>query len=301
MRRSLNGILLVDKSPGLTSNGVLQRAKRLFHAQKAGHTGSLDPIATGMLPICFGEATKFSQFLLDADKAYRVTAKLGVTTTTGDTEGEVIEARDATAITEAQVKSLFPAFLGAIQQVPPMYSALKHEGRPLYEYARQGITIDRPAREVTIYSIAFESLENNELTLHVRCSKGTYIRTLVEDIGKKLGCGAHVVQLRRTEVSPYHGLPMKTLDQLETLLADGGLAALDACLLPMDTAVQSLPVVQLSTESAYYVRTGQSVRVNLPVGAPLVRLVAEDGAFMGIGEALPDGRVKPQRLIQAVG
>jgi tRNA pseudouridine55 synthase len=298
MRRSLNGILLVDKTPGLTSNGVLQRAKRLFNAKKAGHTGSLDPIATGMLPICFGEATKFSQFLLDSNKAYRVTAKLGVTTTTGDTEGEVLEIRDTQGITEAQIKTIIPTFLGEIQQVPPMYSALKHQGRPLYELARQGIEIERPARTVTIYEIAFEGLQQDELTLHVRCSKGTYIRTLVEDIGKLLGCGAHVCVLRRTEVTPYHGFPMLTLEQLDAILSTSGLAALDACLLPMETAVQAFPIVQLSTESAYYVRTGQSVRAIVPANASLVQLIADDTGFMGIGEALPDGRVKPHRLVQ---
>lgn len=201
--REVNGILVIDKPQGVTSNGILQQVKRLYGAAKAGHTGALDPLATGVLPLCFGEATKFSQMMLDSDKAYITTARLGIRTETGDSEGAVVEEKPVPALTEAQVEAVLEEFRGNIQQVPSMYSALKHQGKPLYEYAREGIEIDRPARPVTIYELKLLAVREQELDLAVTCTKGTYIRSLVEDIGEALGCGAHVCALRRTLASGY--------------------------------------------------------------------------------------------------
>lgn len=297
MRRQVNGILLLDKPDEMTSNGALQRVKRLFNAKKAGHTGSLDPIATGMLPICFGEATKFSQFLLDSDKSYHVVAKLGVQTTTGDTEGEIVAVKPVEGVTEARVSEVMRGFLGDIQQIPPMYSAIKHQGKPLYELARRGIEVERKSRHVHIFDIELIALQEDVLTFRVHCSKGTYVRTLVEDIATQLGCGAHVVALRRTAVTPYGDAMMYTMPMLEKMLEEGGLSALDTCLLPVETAVQLFPTVQLSTAAAFYLRMGQPIRTTLPENSVLVRLVSEDARFLGIGEVMSDGRVKPHRLV----
>lgn len=297
MRRTINGIFLLDKPPGITSNGALQRVKRLFQAKKAGHTGSLDPIATGMLPICFGEATKFSQFLLDSDKVYAVVAKLGERTTTGDIEGEVIESLPVENITLARVQEAMAQFVGAIDQIPPMYSAIKMQGKPLYELARRGIEVERQARRVTIFSLTQAELQQNELSFQVHCSKGTYVRTLVEDIGRVLGCGAHVIALRRLSVTPYANYPMHTLTSLEEIIAKDGVEALQPTLLPVETAVKVYPAVQLSTSAAFYMRTGQAVRANFPLNSSMVRLISEDERFLGVGEVLPDGRVKPHRLL----
>lgn len=297
MRQQVHGILLLDKPAAMTSNGALQRVKRLFNAKKAGHTGSLDPIATGMLPICFGEATKFSQFLLDSDKSYYVTAKLGEQTTTGDSEGEIVATFPVPNISIDTLEAITKRFIGEIQQVPPMFSALKHQGRPLYELARKGIEVDRKPRSVTIFSLKLENLETNQFTFRVHCSKGTYIRTLVEDIGQVLGCGAHVIGLRRTTVSPYGEAVMYTLPALETISQQLGSEGLAASLLPVETAVQIFPAVQLSTSAAFYLRMGQPVRATIPLASPMVRLVSEDARFLGIGEVLSDGRVKPHRLL----
>lgn len=301
-RINVNGILLLDKPIDMTSNGALQRTKWLFSAKKAGHTGSLDPLATGMLPLCFGEATKFSQFLLESDKVYEVVAKLGERTNTGDGEGEVIEVRDVPALTPERLESVLAGFRGEISQIPPMYSALKHQGRPLYELARQGIEIERPARTVMIHELVQLDYhpQDHTLALRVRCSKGTYIRTLVEDIGNVLQCGAHVIELRRTMVVPYQDQRMVTLGELETLLDQEGLTGLQRCLLPIQTAVAGFPKVSLSTASAFYLRQGQSIRVTLPTNASLVQLYSEQGDFLGVGEVMPDGRVKPQRLLSQV-
>lgn len=301
-RIHVNGILLLDKPIDMTSNGALQRTKWLFTAKKAGHTGSLDPLATGMLPLCFGEATKFSQFLLESDKVYEVVAKLGERTNTGDGEGEVIEVRDVPALTSAQLETVLADFRGSISQIPPMYSALKHQGRPLYELARQGIEIDRPARTVTIHELTQLHYDEQEhtLALRVRCSKGTYIRTLVEDIGTVLQCGAHVIELRRTLVVPYQDQRMYTLGELESIVDAEGVAGLQRCLLPIQTSVASFPVVTLSTASTFYLRQGQSVRTQLPANTPFVQLFTEGGVFLGVGEVMPDGRVKPQRLLSQV-
>lgn len=297
--KNIHGIILLDKPLGLTSNGALQRVKKIFNAKKAGHTGSLDPLATGMLPVCLGEATKFTQFLLESDKKYHVTLKLGVKTTTGDAEGEVTATRVVKDVTLERVVTVTQGFLGAIQQIPPMFSAIKHQGKPLYELARRGIEIERAPRTVQIYDLTVANLEEDNVFFTVHCSKGTYIRTLAEDIGEQLGCGAHVIGLRRTAVSPYHDAKMYTLDALEELRKQHGEAILYSLLLPIESSVQALPVVKLSTSSAFYVRTGQPVMVpHLPTEGQ-VRLFNEDG-FMGVGEILNDGRVAPRRLVSLV-
>jgi tRNA pseudouridine55 synthase len=297
MRQSIHGILLLDKPAGITSNGALQRVKRLFNAKKAGHTGSLDPIATGMLPICFGEATKFSQFLLESNKTYYVTAKLGVKTTTGDSEGTVVEEQVVENVTAQHIESAMQQFLGAIDQIPPMFSAIKMNGKPLYELARQGIEIERKSRTITIFSLQLEKFADNHFTFHVHCSKGTYVRTLVEDIARVLGYGAHVVELRRTTVTPYDNALMYTLPALEAILQSAGQPGLMACLLPVETSVQVYPAVQLTTSAAFYFRQGQPVRATFPINSSLVRLMSEDARFLGVGEVMSDGRVKPHRLL----
>lgn len=297
MRRQIDGILLLDKPVGMTSNGALQKVKHLFNAKKAGHTGSLDPIATGMLPICFGEATKFSQFLLESNKSYHVVAKLGVKTTTGDCEGAIIETAPADSVTAAQLAEVMQQFLGDIFQIPPMYSAIKHKGTPLYELARRGIEVKRNPRRVSIFSLKLINFAEQHFTFSVCCSKGTYIRTLVEDIGEQLGCGAHVVGLRRLTVTPYDNALMYTLPALQAIAALADFKRLSACLLPIETAVQIFPSVKLSTSAAFYLRMGQPIRTTLHVNGSLVRLLSEDATFLGIGQVMPDGRIKPHRLL----
>jgi tRNA pseudouridine55 synthase len=296
-RRSITGILLLDKPIHASSNHALQKVKRLFNAKKAGHTGSLDPIATGMLPLCFGEATKFSQFLLEADKAYEVTAKLGEQTTTGDTEGEVIATHSVSGVTKERIEAVMQKFMGEIDQIPPMYSAIKYQGDPLYKLARRGIEVERKPRRIKIFSLTLHALTENQMTFRVHCSKGTYVRSLVEDMGRELGCGGHVIALRRTFVAPYGDAPMYTLAELETIAEKLGFEGLSACLLPIETAVQVFPAVKLSTSAAFYLRMGQPVRANFPLNSPLVRLMSEDARFLGIGEVMDDGRVKPHRLL----
>lgn len=296
MQKQINGILLLDKPPGITSNHALQKVKRLFQAKKAGHTGSLDPIATGMLPICFGQATKFSQFLLSSDKHYYATARLGVTTTTGDCEGEIVAKRSIESITASAIEAVLNDFIGESEQIPPMYSALKYHGKPLYELARAGIEVEREARKINIYSLTIENWNGREAQFHVHCSKGTYVRTLIADIGERLACGAHVVGLRRSMVSMYQQAAMHTLDSLEKIASDG--AALSACLLPMESAVEGFPEVKLTTAAAFYLRTGQSVRASSSLLTnEFVRLISEDRRFLGIGMVMPDGRIKPVRLL----
>lgn len=295
--KKIDGILLLDKPLHLTSNGALQRVKRLFGAKKAGHTGSLDPLATGMLPLCFGEATKVSQFLLDSDKHYQVEAKLGIKTTTGDAEGEVISTRPVVDITPQKIEEVMSQFLGEIQQIPPMFSAIKHQGKPLYELARKGVEVERKARTVMIRSLQVTASSADTFSFDVHCSKGTYVRTLVEDMGEKLGCGAYVSGLRRSAVSPYEQHRMYTLPELEEMHAQYGFDALMQCLLPIDTSVQNLPSVKLSSSATFYIRMGQPVMVpHLPADG-WVRIFSDDMQFMGIGEILDDGRVAPRRLI----
>lgn len=297
MRQTINGILLLDKPIDMTSNQALQRVKFLFNAKKAGHTGSLDPIATGMLPICFGEATKFSQFLLESDKTYHVTAKLGIETTTGDSEGEIVHADKNCKVTLADVQKILPKFMGKIMQIPPMHSAIKFQGQPLYKLARLGIEIDRKPREVSIFSLQLERLVADELTLSVHCSKGTYIRTLIQDMGRALNSYAHVIALRRISVTPYgEDMTMYTLPALQ-MAAQINPSDLQSCLLPVETAVQVFPAIQLSTSAVFYIRMGQPVRSPITMHTQLVRLMSEDAKFLGMGEILADGRVKPHRML----
>lgn len=296
LQKNINGILLLNKPLHLTSNGALQRVKRLFAAKKAGHTGSLDPLATGMLPLCFGEATKFSQFLLESDKCYQVTVKLGIKTTTGDAEGEIIATKPVTSLSHEQLLNVLQLFEGSIQQIPPMYSAIKVQGRPLYELARKGIEIDRQPRTVQIHRLRLVSYTQDSLDLDIYCSKGTYIRTLAEDIGEKLGFGAHVISLHRSMVSPYDQAKMYTFEELETLQQKGS-DALTQLLLPIETAVQRLQAIKLSTSAQFYLRTGQPVIVpHLPTEG-MIRLYSQANQFLGIGEMMEDGRVAPRRLI----
>ena len=298
--RAVNGVLLLDKPAGITSNKALQEVKHLFGAAKAGHTGSLDPLATGMLPICLGEATKISAFLLDADKRYRVTCRLGITTTTADADGEVIETRDCSHITMKHIEKLVPEFSGSISQVPPMYSAVKHQGQRLYTLAREGIEVERKPRTVQIYQLQLLSLNDDMLELEIACSKGTYVRTLVEDLGEALDCGAHVVQLRRLSVGPFDG-NLVTMDELRAAADSseaGGFAAVDAYLLPIDSGIADWPDVHLDPDAAFYMRQGQPIRVAHAPTEGWVRIY-DKSQFLGVGEIQDDGRVAPRRMIQA--
>ncbi|VAW82832.1 tRNA pseudouridine(55) synthase, partial [hydrothermal vent metagenome] len=288
--RDVNGILLLDKPPGITSNDALQQVKRLFFAKKAGHTGSLDPLASGVLPICMGEATKVSAFLLDADKRYEVRCQLGVKTATADAEGDVISTRPVENYSEAQIESVLEQFRGPIEQIPPMYSALKHEGQRLYKLARQGIEVERASRPVDIHALTLTARGDDWLDIFVHCSKGTYVRTLVEDIGEQLGCGAHVSALRRTAVGPYDDDKLVTLEALETL-KEQDKHAMDDLLLPIETALTQWPNVNLSADAAFYLRQGQAVLVPRAPTSGWVRLYEGEHTFLGMGEILDDGRV----------
>jgi tRNA pseudouridine55 synthase len=297
--RNVDGILLLDKPLGVTSNDALQRAKRLYGAAKAGHTGSLDPLATGLLPLCFGGATKFSAFLLDADKRYRVRVKLGVTTATADAEGEVIATAPVEGIGEADLRRVLDGFVGSIEQLPPMYSAVKHQGERLYKLARQGIEVERTPRTVRIFEIVLGAFEPPDFEMDVHCSKGTYVRTLAEDVGKVLGCGGHVTALRRTGVGPFvepdaHFL---TLEELEDRAEGERFEALDALLLPLESALGHWPAVRLSEDAAFYLRQGQAVLVPQSPTDGLVRLYDPSQRFIGVGAILDDGRVQPKRLL----
>jgi len=292
IKRHVSGVLLLDKPIGYSSNQALQKVKWLYQAAKAGHTGTLDPMATGVLPICLGEATKFAQYLTDADKSYLATIQLGVTTTTADAEGEVIEEKSVD-VTSSQFEQACTKFIGEMMQVPPMYSALKVEGKALYEYAREGVEIERKARQVTIHEIALQSFENTIATVLVTCSKGTYIRTLAEDIGNALGCGAHLAGLRRTKTAGYTVENTITIEALEAL----ALSARDDLLMPVDTAIQTLPKVILDADSAYYLRQGQAVWQSGQIPDSELRLYDEDDQFIGLGYLMPDGKVAPKRLV----
>ena len=296
--RNISGVLLLDKPMGLTSNQALQEVKFLYKAAKAGHTGSLDPLATGLLPICFGEATKMSAFLLDADKHYRVRVKLGETTTTADAEGELVERRDPGAVTEAQIRVVLTEFEGEQQQLPPMYSALKHKGERLYKLARQGVEVERETRTIHIYALSLHSLALPEFVMDVHCSKGTYVRTLAEDIGKRLGCGAHVSSLRRTGVGPYDDRSLHGLETLQQAFRDKRFAEMDGWLLPLESALSGWPEVNLTPDAAFYLKQGQPVLVPNAPTSGWVRLYANHSEFVGVGEILDDGRVAPKRLLQ---
>jgi tRNA pseudouridine55 synthase len=298
--RPINGILLLDKPLGLSSNGALQIVKRIFFAAKAGHTGSLDPAATGVLPICFGEATKFSQFLLDADKIYTCTAVFGVATNTGDAEGEVIADSDASHLTEADILAQLPSFRGDIKQVPSMFSALKKNGTPLYELARQGIVIEREARDITIFELrldAFRPGARAEADFYVHCTKGTYIRSLAEDIGQALGVGGHICQLRRLQAGPFKIDSVVTLDQLEEMRGREAFEELDNLLQPIAEAMRDLPALVLNDTTAHYFKQGQPVIVPKAPTNGLVAISQADGQFLGVAEILDDGRVAPKRLV----
>ena len=295
VKKNVNGVLLLDKPLGFSSNQALQKVKWLYSAAKAGHTGTLDPLATGLLPICLGEATKFAQYVTDADKTYFATIKLGATTTTGDAEGEVLTTAPV-KVTFAQFQTVCQQFIGEISQVPPMYSALKHEGKALYEYARAGVDIERKARLITIKNIEVNALEGDIAQITVTCSKGTYIRTLAEDIGTMLGCGAHLIGLRRTETAGYLLSQAVTIEQLETMLIE----AREDLLLPVDSAIENLPKVILNLDAAYYLMQGQAVwqAGKLPSGD--LRLYDEQNKFLGLGCLQDDGKIAPKRLIQKI-
>lgn len=303
--RPVNGVLVLDKPAGMTSNDALQRARYLFYAAKAGHTGSLDPMATGVLPLCFGEATKFSQFLLDADKEYLSTFRLGEATATGDAEGEVIERADASGVSAAQLESAIDRFRGEILQVPSMYSALKKDGQPLYKLARQGIEVEREARPVTIHQYDLLHVrregETVDVDVTIRCSKGTYVRTLAEDLGRELGCGAHVIHLHRRSVGAFTDDDAVSLAQLEALREGRRGEDLDYLLHSVDSAAAHLTMVALPGSTAWYFRRGQPVMVP---GAyrdaregDIVRIFDDGEGFLGVGEVLEDGRLAPRRLV----
>ena len=294
-KRAVDGVVLLDKPLGVSSNGALQQARRLYQAAKGGHTGVLDPLATGLLPLCFGEATKFCAYLLEADKAYRATLQFGANTTTGDSEGEII-LRRTPAFDEAALRAALQRFTGPQSQVPPMYSALKHQGRPLYEYARQGIHIERPARQITIYEIDLVTFSGDTAVLDVRCSKGTYIRTLAEDLGEALGCGAHLTGLRRRQTAGFIVEQCITLPQLETLSGDER----DALLLPAEVLVSHLPEIRLPQPDAARFCHGQTLRIEASYGImQRFRVYAESGAktFLGLGEIGQDNCLHPLRLM----
>ena len=296
--RAVDGILLLDKPAGMTSNRALQIVKRLFNANKAGHTGSLDPLATGLLPICLGEATKVSAFLLEADKRYHFTVRLGEITDSGDADGEPLASRAVPAdLDTARIEEALAGLRGEIEQLPPMHSALKHAGRPLYEYARRGIDIERAPRPTVIHALELLAFDGRDVELVVQCAKGTYVRTLAEDIGMALGCGGHVTALRRTGAGPFTDTDLVTLEALDAAVAEHGPAALDARLLPLDTALGDWPAVELGPDLSAFIRQGQAVQVPRAPTSGLVRLYGRGTGFLGMGQIASDGRVAPKRLM----
>ena len=296
--RNVNGIILLDKAKGESSNYALQRIKKLFHAKKAGHTGSLDPLATGVLPLCLGEATKISQFLLDSDKRYMAKIKLGERTDSGDSEGVVIDVQKRIDVDYDALVQTLTKFEGEIKQLPPMYSALKHRGVPLYKLARKGISIKRKVRAVTIHKIGLMNFDNNIAEIDVTCSKGTYIRTLADDLGQELGCGAHVIELRRLQAGVFSIDQCRGSNELEKIRESFGLSGLDKVIVPMERAVEKLPEVVLASETARDIRNGQAVSFHELPKRGLVRLY-EEGNFIGIGIVNADGEVAPKRLVAA--
>ncbi len=295
--RPINGVLILDKPAGMTSNAALQDVKRLYDARKAGHTGSLDPLASGMLPICFGRATKFSQFLLDADKRYRVVGKLGIKTATGDAEGDIVEQHELKNITKEAIEAVLPKFRGNIEQIPSMYSAIKYQGQPLYKLARQGITIERKPRALTIHKLELLDFGKDLMDLEIHCSKGTYVRTLVEDIGDVLGCGAHVAALRRLTAGPYKEDQMITMAELTKVHEQNGHEGLDKLLLPISSMLLDWPEVKVSEAGAYYLQKGQAIISPYAPKEGQVLLVMKDGRFLGVGEITEDGKVAPRKIV----
>ncbi|MBH97853.1 MAG: tRNA pseudouridine(55) synthase TruB [Rhodospirillaceae bacterium] len=299
-RRDINGILLLDKPLGLTSNSALQKVKWLFHAAKAGHTGSLDPLATGMLPICFGSGTKVSSFLLDADKRYLVTGEIGIATESGDAEGKVIQVNDNVTLHTANVKDVLDSFIGHIEQIPPMYSALRHKGRRLYELAREGTEVDRVSREVTIYDIQLKDLTQTKFTIEVHCSKGTYIRTLIEDISKALGTVGFVTKLRRLVVAPFSEDQMIKMECIEEC-SKLGTESLDSLLCPVDSALTSWSSVQIDKNCCKQFCQGQSIKVGLSYKKSWVRVYSSKNEFIGMGEIRSKGQLIPRRIFSCTG
>ncbi|MGH8562073.1 MAG: tRNA pseudouridine(55) synthase TruB [Nevskiales bacterium] len=294
--RRVDGILLLDKPLGLSSNSALQRARYLYQAQKAGHTGSLDPLATGLLPICFGEATKASAFLLDADKRYRVTARLGRQTTTGDTEGQTQRELPIPVLDPERIEQTLRRFTGTTRQVPPMYSALKHQGRRLYALAREGVEVEREPRTIHVHALKLLTFTEMTLELDIRCSKGTYVRSLIEDIAVDLDSCGHVESLRRLSVGPFSGEQMLDFVQLEAV-AQAGLEALDRLLLPTEVAFQDWPSVELDGDSAWYLQRGQAVQVARAPTQGWLCIYGPGRRLLGVGEVLDDGRITPRRLL----
>ena len=292
MKRKVDGVLLLDKPAGLTSNTALQKAKRLFNAAKAGHTGTLDPFATGLLPLCLGEATKFSQFLLDADKVYLAEVKLGVRTSSGDLDGDVI-SQAPVEVTEAQLRAALHPFMGEIEQIPPMHSALKHQGRPLYEYARAGVEIPRQARRVVVHGLDLEAFRGDRCILRVHCSKGFYVRALADDLGQLLGCGAHLVGLRRLAVGSFTLEEALTLADLEAMDEDGR----DSILAPADALIADVPALTLDAESQWQIMHGQPVWLPRLRVDDLYRIYGDDTVFLGVAQVNQDGKLAPKRLI----
>lgn len=293
--RNLDGILILDKPLGISSNAALQDTRHLFKARKAGHSGSLDPLATGVLPICFGEATKFSSYLLNASKRYRATCKLGQTSTTGDAEGE-IGKQVSVQVSRQEIRRVLETFTGDIEQVPPMHSALKHKGKRLYQLARQGKQVERQPRRLRIHSLDLLSFDDESLVLDVHCSKGTYIRTLAQDIGEALGCGAYLTALRRTGVEPFWGETAYSIDQLR-MLAGQAMDKIDALLLPVSAALKDFPALLLDNSRCLQLQQGKVIRMEAAGSVGIHRLVSENGRFIGLGEALPDGSLTAKRLM----
>ncbi len=289
--RNIHGILLLDKRLGVSSNRALQEVKRLLNANKAGHTGSLDPLATGLLPLCFGEATKVSAMMLDDNKRYQVVVKLGVMTDTGDAEGKVIEEKPVPELSLAEIESCLHSFTGEIDQVPPMYSALKHNGRKLYELAREGKTIERKARRITIFDLQLLYATADSLKLDVLCSKGTYIRSLAEDIGHYLGCGGTVTELRRTQAGQFNIEHAFTIEQLQEM----DFEALTNCLIEVDKPLETIPAIELSTKQASLIKHGQQIEIEVEANQGMVRMYSKQ-VFLGLGEMLLNGKLVPKRI-----
>lgn len=288
--KKIDGVFLLDKDTGMTSNRALQQVKRLFQAAKAGHTGSLDPLASGVLPICFGEATKFARFLLDADKTYLVSAQLGVCTSTGDAEGEVIAVKDVPLFTREYINTKIESFLGPGKQIPSMYSALKHNGQPLYKLARNNITVERPARDINIYSYELLEFNVDKITCKVKCSKGTYIRTLIEDLGALLGCGAHVTSLRRVQAGPF------TIENTTRISDLAHATQLENLLLPEETLVSGLPKIVLNALDATAIKHGRNIELST-VQEGIIAVFCLDNTLLGIAEADAMGKITPLRLV----
>ena len=297
--RQLTGIFLLDKEKGVSSNKALQQIKHLFGADKAGHTGSLDPLATGVLPICFGQATKFSRFLLSAEKSYETTIRLGITTESGDAEARVIKKRPTDFLNMDRVESALEMYRGKTRQIPPMFSALKVDGERLYKLARKGITIDREPRDIEIYELNLLSLAGNEAKLFIRCSKGTYVRTLVEDIGESIGCGAHVRELRRLQVASFSIRDCFTLDSIKGFRQKYEL--LDARLLPVDSALAGWPRIFVSEQSQISLKHGKTISVESLAPLGLVTIYAKNSnrraEFLGIGEFRANGCLLPKKML----